>query len=223
MTLDKFFKRGNKLAVFGSIIYSPEIANDIDFTIFTTNGSNPFDCSAEYSEEIQEFLNSRYGKLKVEFVGAMPYRDKPYNLKNLPTDDVRLHHCYLIGDFFPDGNFLENHYKKSFGGEYVVEPWLVFADHLENFHNMDNRRGKSDKDLLLIIHSTRKLIKEGQSELIPMVEKYERKYRQTVEECEKNKDHLSKFERRMKMVSTCYDLVPAFISEVKNALGEDHS
>lgn len=42
MSLDTFLSNGGRLAIFGSFVYSPETAHDIDFTIFTHGGAHPF-------------------------------------------------------------------------------------------------------------------------------------------------------------------------------------
>lgn len=85
MPLEQFFSEGNKIAVFGSFVYLPKLANDIDFTLFTHGSINPFTCAPKYSEEIMQFLEAKFGKFSIEldFVGRRDeLDDTPYDVNN---------------------------------------------------------------------------------------------------------------------------------------------
>jgi len=174
MALEEFFEEGNKLGVFGSFVYSPESASDLDFTLFTTNGQEHF-YGPEYSDEITEFLESQYGKINLglDFTGRRDtIQNTPYDLSNLPENDVRLDGHLLTGVFFPDNDFLNKHYEEGFGENFLVEAWLRYSKYVEGFKSQGARLDKRHKDLALLLRSAQRLVNDGHTELEETIRDY---------------------------------------------------
>lgn len=179
MPLEQFFSEGNKIAVYGSILYSPESARDLDFTLFTHGGANPFASAPQHSKEIRTFLENKYGRrnLELDFSGR---RDKvdpmPRDLESLPNDDIHLDGILLTADFFPEGDFIMSHYKGLHGNNYLLEPWLKFLKHIGQFQRMGIGIDSFDKSLSLIFLATERLIKDGHQEMEPVVQEYKSRF-----------------------------------------------
>lgn len=179
MSLDTFFRDGNKLGILGSFVYLPEEARDLDITLFTHGGRNPFNCHPNYSDEIRDFLESCIGpiSLRVDFSGDIWNNpSSPYDIDRLPIDSVSLDGQFLTGIFYPSIDFLVAHYKKLSGEDFLVQPWLRYMQHVEGFQNREVRLDKRPKDLPLILRATERLIEYGRKEFKPIVDEYRTKY-----------------------------------------------
>jgi len=218
MSLEKFFQDGNKLAVYGSFIYSPESAQDIDFTLFTRDGIHHFPCAPQYSSEVRSFIASQLGKTNPDF-DFSGRGDKsepsPYNLHNLPTNSRRLDNILLTGEFFPDAQFLVQHYKGIFGEQYLVETWLRHMADIQNLPIQGLREDKRDKDLLLAIRATERLIQNGYERLIPIVKTHRNAYNAITKGYKEREITIIDYDKRIGQ------LVPQFISEVAEFLHLD--
>lgn len=180
MPLEQFFSEGNKIAVFGSFLYSPETANDLDFTIFTHGGINPFTCAPQYAKEVIDFLKTKHSRWnsELDFSGRRDKAEKmPWDIDDLPDDSVGLDGILLTADFFPDNDFIVNHYKMIYGNNYLKTPWHGFLHHVQQFPRMGVREDSFDKSLPLIFQATDKIIQNGHEEIMPIVEKYKDAYR----------------------------------------------
>lgn len=179
MPLEEFFEKGNALCIFGSTVYCPrpELAPDLDFTIFTHNGRNLFRCSPQYEPEICDFLKARFPDAnRFDFTGRGDYRNKPYNIDRLPKNDPALCGYFLTGRFFPSSNFLEQHYRKAFGKDYMLAVWLCLVDDVANFEYRGIRIGKRQKDLLLLLRATASLADGKYPGLSRLTAKYKRRF-----------------------------------------------
>ncbi|MBI2101930.1 hypothetical protein HYV87_02165 [Candidatus Woesearchaeota archaeon] len=179
MPLEQFFSEGNKIAVFGSFIYLPKSANDIDFTLFTHGSIIPFTCAPQYAKEVIDFIKSKYDKwnLELDFSGRRDKAEKmPWDLDDLPDDSIGLDGILLTADFFPDNDFLVNRYKMIYGDNYLKTPWYGFLHHVQQFPRIGVREDSFDKSLPLIFRATNRIIQNGHEEIMPIVERYEDAY-----------------------------------------------
>jgi len=214
MALKHFFQEGNKLAVFGSFIYLPKSASDLDFTIFTKDGKNPFPCAPEYAKEIINFFNSQFGKLdlRLDFTGKRDISDKlPYDLSDLPREDLRLDGYYLIGKFFPDDNFLQDHYRAILGKNFLTKLWKRYSRYIKDFPLQEERLSKRYKDIALLLKATEKL-----ADLYPaireIIERYRTQYNSLNEQHEIGRINFGEYN------GDASDMVPLFISAVKSRI-----
>lgn len=199
MALDKFFAQGNKLGVFGSFVYMPDSAGDFDFTLFTHDGKNPFKCAPQYSPEVKNFLESKLGplNLKMDFMGNIwSNPSSPYNIDNLPKDDVTLDGRLLVGVFYPDISFLVAHYQSLFGDDFLIQPWLRFIQHVESFQSSEIRIDKRHKDLPLILKATERLIEYGRTEYSSIVNRYKTQYQNLRRDYTSGKITIMDYERK---------------------------
>ena len=183
MGLEKFFENGNKLAVFGSFLYFPEQARDVDFTLFTNQGRNPFSCSPAHSEQITRFLEDKLGcsGMKLDFVGKIRGNGPPYNLDSLPKKDPWLDGILLTGEFFPDRQFLEQHYAALFGKNYLIATWLRFAEDVKSFSLSETRLEKRQKDMPMMVKAT-KTLAQAHPEIRFVLNKYIKTYKLLMQE-----------------------------------------
>ena len=215
MALENFFNDGNKLCVFGSFIYARETASDLDFTIFTIDGRNPFKCAPQYSGEILEFLESKFGKFNVnlDFSGQSNVSESvPYNLSNLPLTDEKLDGYFLTGKFFPDNVFLKTHYKKNFGENFLNILWSRFSNYVNNFTLQGVRLDKRQNDMLLLLNAANNLTVNKKYFLGGIIEEY-------LHQCASlNTAYLDGSMLVSEYDSKLNSLIPTFISSVNYSL-----
>lgn len=162
-SLDDFFQRGNKIVVFGSVIYDPSSATDIDYSLFQKGRRS---ITSKDRKDVEEALVLGWGSgLKCDFTGR---RDviypEPYDVENLPPDDRRLDGYFLTGRFFPDDGFLRAHYREVYGERYIAGLWKNFADYvLVTVPNLEDRMHKRHKDILLLLAATKELAENSSS------------------------------------------------------------
>lgn len=211
MSLDSFLSNGSRLAIFGSFVYSSEYAQDIDFTIFTHGGTNPFFCAPQHSPEILEFLKSKFGEFNIQpdFSGRRDRTNpEPYDLDHLPANDSSLDGIFLTASFFPDDVFLINHYKTLFGEQYLFAPWLRFAEYVKGFTFRGIRENEEPKDMLLILKATEKLIDDNKHELKLVVDRYKSEHHSLTTGYLEGKECIIDY------TSKISKMIPKFVSEI---------
>lgn len=211
MGLEGFFRRGNKLVVFGSVMYDPANAADIDYSLFR---AAPASMVNGDRWAVERFLSAQFaGKsLACDFSGA---RDSicsnPYDLNNLPFDDPWLNGYFLTGKFFPDDGFLRSHYKKVHGRGYVAAVWENFVgDVLTMVPNRETRMNKRHKDILLLLSATGELA-EANPSIRGVVEETMAEYNAAAGEY-RSENSMIVFR------SKAESMIPAFISRVTRFL-----
>lgn len=178
MPLEDFFKQGNYIAFFGSQVYAPEQAKDLDFTIFTRGASNHLNFVTRYTPEIVDFAEAQLGLKEptLDFTGRDHGKtNTTYDLKKLPTRDSWLDGIYLTGLFFPNRSFLDVHYLTSFGARRLKEPWLRFADDISLWSLQEHRFDKEQKTIPLLLRAT-ETISTRYENLKPIILKYRIEY-----------------------------------------------
>jgi len=213
LALEEFFEKGNIIAIFGSIIYLPEYANDLDFTLFTTNGELPFSSSPEYSDEIIKFFKFKFGRsnLRLDFTGRRDtIKKQPYDLSDLPIDDIRLEGYLLTGSFYPDREFLDKHYRKIYGHNFLEKLWLRYSDYVQMFPLQGERVYTRYKDIALLLKATERLTKDGHPELKNLIDEYRSKYNELNKIYSNKEINVMIYHREIKK------MVPEFITAVKS-------
>jgi len=186
MALENFFEKGNKLAVFGSFIYNPKSANDLDFTLFTHQGKNPF-YNPERSRLIRRFLRDQFGHFTqvLDFSGDTRDCSMPYDIDDLPNNDPRLDGYLLTARIFPDDSFLADHFRNEFGAEYLTRTFLRYIQYVRDIPESRRSMGwnfgfsKKYKDVAAIISAAKNFVKRSDSKmhgLEQLTEEYQRRY-----------------------------------------------
>ncbi|HII66263.1 TPA: hypothetical protein HA295_05840 [Candidatus Woesearchaeota archaeon] len=211
MGLEGFFQRGNKLVVFGSVMYDPANAADIDYSLFR---AAPASMVHGDRWAVERFLPAQFAgrSLACDFSGAWDsICSDPYDLNNLPFDDRWLDGYFLTGKFFPDDGFLRSHYGKVHGRGYVAAVWKSFAeDVLTMVPNRETRMNKRHKDVLLLLGATRELAGANPS-IRGVVEETMAEYNAAVGEYRSGNSMIV-------FRSTTESMIPAFISRVASFL-----
>lgn len=212
MSLTKFFRNGNKLGVIGSVAYMAESASDLDFVLFTNDGTLGIPSSPAYSHDFIKFFESEFQRTDLDFSGSKDGGKGPYNLSELPTDDIRLDGYLLTGMFYPDNDFLEEHYKNVYGSDFLAEAWLRFSRHVQGFPSQELRLNKRHKDLPLLMRAAETLANSGHSNLRDVIDKYRNQYHETNELYRHNKMNIIEYYDRTS------EMVPGFVEEVNSLL-----
>ena len=211
MKLEKFFEKGNKLAVFGSAVCDLSSANDVDFTLFTHGARLPFSCEPQHNDEIIECVDSLIGEPghELDFFGRGRAKI-PYDIDKLPDEDERPDVVFLTGMFTPDDEFIKNHYKSRFGANYLPAIWMRFSGYIQDMPKAGVRMDKRDKDLGLLLRAAEKLTQEGYAELKDVVGGYRDLFKHVKKKYFGN--------RRVKYISRVSEMIPEFVSEVTSLL-----
>ena len=165
------------IGVFGSFLWNPSTANDIDISLFTDDGELNNIISPSHNLKLRQYLEQQFGQIpeQIDFIGR---RDsltlKPYNLNKLPTNDIWLKGQYLTGIFLPNPDFLEKHFEATYGLNKDYLLWLEFVEYITNFEYRGVRLEKTTQNQQLMLIATKKLIK-SRPELTQLIKKYDSK------------------------------------------------
>jgi hypothetical protein len=181
MALEDFFRNGNYIAFFGSFIHSGH-GRDIDFTLFTTNGKNPFNGFPDHSQEIRDFVadNLTDKITRFDFTGIGPYRMKPYKAGRLPKEDIWLDYIYLTGLFFPNMDFVKQHYQCLFNSHHLTNPWLRVSEMVLQWPLQGVRLDKREEEMPLLLKAAERLAEEHH-ELNKVISRYRRAHKRLVD------------------------------------------
>ena len=176
MALEEFFERGNKIAFFGSYFFS-ENAKDLDYTLFTHRSRHLSKISHTYLSEIADFAAQELGaaSISLDFSGRMIFCENTYNIDGLPENDPLLDFIYLSGVFFPDRSFIDNHYRKLFGDNCLITPWVRYAEYVQRMPLAGVRESKRHYDIPLLLATAERLA-EGNEGLREIVDRYKRSH-----------------------------------------------
>jgi len=204
MSLEEFFEKGNKLAIFGSIQYSSNNDSDIDFALFTNNGLNPFPTAPQYSDEIKEFIKAIIltKNMILDFNGdpAIVNTPMPYNVNNISITDDKLAGIFLTGSFFPNNNFLKEKYDLGFGKDYLINVWDLFSKRVERFYQTEDRIGKMHKNLELMLFATKELTRSN-TKILFLVKEYEAISRKELEKYNLGKVNIYEYQNNLEKLA----------------------